>query len=339
MWTPEPTLRRLAALAVLAVGIIATIATDTPALRYASVGNSRACSARQVLGTPKEVDVLLFGTSRVRRGIAPEEVSGALPHDLADVFNLGRPGIGNRRPAIILRDLLEEGIRPKVVIVEIRVRNLRFRKNSRPLNLESDTGFLKWSDVPTAAVQWEMPYPARWIASGHSALVKLASGLELMLDGTLGEIDEAFKEPAPAVCFAPGPAKAHKRQDAEKAALLAAVLAKDAAHFSRYDDIGVDFTTNAGRSELTQIVALRELSKQYGFRLAVIQVPEYTQLPYSERAKAAVLEVVPEFRFPPDDFFRLDASFFFDTNHLYGEGRVMFSRWIAEVAAQEAARP
>jgi hypothetical protein len=97
---------RLGLLLVVCLGFAGFVLTDDAILRYASLGNSQHCLFR-LAARLDDAEVVILGSSRVRRGIDPDQLAERLGKNPQRVVNFGAPGQSFARSYVIARDLLE----------------------------------------------------------------------------------------------------------------------------------------------------------------------------------------------------------------------------------------
>lgn len=314
------------------------IATDSEAIRYSGVSNARLCAARQMLGVPLDADVLLLGSSRIRRGFSAETVMDASGGAIASAYNLARPDRGILRDVVMLRDLLERGARPRMVVFEIPIDEFQSPPQDDPTALRlTNASFLRWSDIPQATDVWDVPGQPPLAVAGNLALNKLSLGLELALDGTVASVLTAPAGPIQRACLVPRFDKVDKQGERKKQKLLEEVLATNPNHFEAMDDRDVRFEGYEAAAQMRALAMVRSYAQKYGFKLVLTRLPGFTQQPHSARVKSAILEILPEYRFPPDPLYRLDETYFSDEHHVSPAGRQLMSRWLAELLVAETA--
>ena len=172
--------RSLVAVAIMLAGTAAIWATDLPAIRYGTPSGDRVCASHQMMALPRDPDLLLIGSSRVRSGYWPKVIVEESKGMLKSVYNLGRSGSSVDRTIAILSELLEQGVRPKVVMVEVVLERLGTRRS--PTFLEQ-AGFVRFADVPAVADRWDAPNRLPLVNEANIVFAKMSNGLELMAGG------------------------------------------------------------------------------------------------------------------------------------------------------------
>jgi hypothetical protein len=113
----------LAFLAAVHVGFALFIALVRPGLRDPEFAGRFLLLRQRVRETPDRPLVLVLGSSRVLCAVTTDALPPAAGKDPL-LFNMGLRGAGPVNELICLRNLLDEGIRPRAVVIEILPRVL-----------------------------------------------------------------------------------------------------------------------------------------------------------------------------------------------------------------------
>jgi hypothetical protein len=106
--------------------------------------------------------VVAFGSSRTQMGLSPRDLGPGAP----TVFNFGQAGAGPIQTLLNLRRVLDGGIRPDAVLVEIMPATLAYAGNTESFYHESLVR-LDRADLRRLAPYCAAPdsFPARWVAA------------------------------------------------------------------------------------------------------------------------------------------------------------------------------
>ncbi len=337
MWPLDRLLRSLAAVCIIIVGTVAVAGFDHAAVRYPAVSvNARSCVFGQMMGMPEDAAVLLFGTSRVDRGLLPDVMSEELGDGEA-VYNLGRPDGHMYRHVLMLRDLLERGVRPKVVVFELEIANF-FAHGDQAVAHYPYAATLKWADIRQAADRWLLPRRLPLVSEGQIALSKLSDGIELTIGRAPFDALAAAGKPAAVRCVLRSFYKVTEGGERQKAEAYAAVMAAHPEWPNAWGNATPVWTTMPAISELETARAVEKLAGQYGFQLILFRMPPYAGLAPSAALRSQMAQEIPEFVFASDELYRLPPEDFMDAHHLSRSGAAKVSRWLASYVKQVESR-
>jgi hypothetical protein len=308
--------------------------SNQPRFRHGFVAEIQTCSVLQLAQLPKGADFLAIGSSRVLMGLQPETVEAASAGHVLNVYNLGRVRRSIERSYSIFRDLLEAGLRPRYVFLEVSQDRLAARSRDE-LPLPRDAAFLRYGD----AFHYLEALPGiPWVERVHFAvrhiIRKMDMSIRHVFSGAALEHSLIQQDSAPKVCrgdesflVAPG----HARAIAHQKRIFQA----------RHGDlsIAVDDSFRTGRSQRTDvelyfIELVRELARQHDVTLLVGMYWRAFQPPLSERALVELRELVPELVYPPPELVRSSWDGFVDKGHMDAPARHLYSEWLGQLLAQ-----
>lgn len=330
-------LRKLAAGLVFLGGVAVVAAADLPAVRFASVGNSHVCLARQMLDLPSKIDVVFLGSSRIRRGLKPETFVEATGGEYETVYNLGRPSRLILRSESIITHLVETGRAPKVVVLEVDLDEIRFGSPGPRQWNRTEPGHLTYAELLAAL---PADTESRWHLIVDGIRHKLAISVARHFSGiTTRVLLSASDKPAPHVCWRNSFDKDDDRRRRHRA------QAEDASR-QMFGD-GPDATdgrfanerTPKAQVELAVLDRIRQRLDAAGTRLVVIRPMGYADPPLAPAVIDKVTALIPEFRAPPDALARQLSRLVIDKNHFGPEGRGLYTRWLAGVVLAEMETP
>lgn len=329
------------AVLVLCTGSVLLAVPERAEVRYAGPGDAGACLARQVIHLPEETEVLVLGSSRIRRAVSPEQFGTALGAD-GPVYNLGRPGLSTAREYVLLRDLYAAGYRPRVVVLEAALDVLRGaydlgKTDTRWSWVQTTASFMTYGDhfnLPAGASDAGVLGYTGLVASGLSK--KIRTGVSLNLSGRVK--DASLNGSAPeTVCMLPhfdNPgARLQERNAARKASERARIEAVVGPLETSHDGRYAPRNNGPTRAELFYLEKIRELTVAYGSALYVVRLHSYGRAPYSAEVTAALSAKVPEVLVPPDAVILSTNANFMDKTHMGSEARQEYTAWLASAIA------
>ncbi|WP_095590591.1 hypothetical protein [Actibacterium ureilyticum] len=334
-------LRTAAALGILCVCIALPLSIDRPEIRFGSAGNSQKCLANQIINMPTDVNILLLGSSRMRRGLDPEQLSKSIAQN-PKVYNLGRPGFSASRSYVMLRELFDSGIRPSLLVVEAETEALRgalnTKKYARPFTWRADTSsvfsFKDHLTFPVAIA--ETGYLGWSFIVGNGLLSKIERGLALKLADDIFETDPS--QPAKTVCMREtfdNPTPVGIARAERKKARIEKILNKQFDDLDHEFDDRFNFEDNSfSRAEFHYLQKIRELAQQYDAALIVIRPHHYRSPPPDDNVRAKLTHLIPEYLAPPEQVYRQTAREFMDRSHLNPKGREIYTRWLSQEIAK-----
>jgi hypothetical protein len=316
---------RLWPIVLLAAGLFFLLYIDAPNMRHAAVLGLGNCSVQQYYGIPANPDFLALGSSRVRQGIAPEEIGAESNGRLTRNYNLGRSGLSSPRDYIVLRDLLERGVRPRAVYFELDLNALLRSTDVRLLRVPQYVALLKYSDL--YLLQKAQPN----MNSVERAQLTALTGLEKLRGAIV-----AFASGAPFGSAIPvGQAPHHCRPQDVTAPGIGQRLR---AHIKRAQEPETDrqmlqLTPDSAeaRQVLFFLAGVRALCQQYGIALVVARPGAIGEPGLGAADEAAVKALAPEFVQPPRELAREIWADFDDETHMGSAARVRYTRWLAKV--------
>lgn len=192
-------LRRLGAALAALTGVMLIVTADWPEVRFASIGNSQDCAARQLIDLPQQIDVAVLGSSRIRRGVAPDQLSEELGPGLSAAYNFGRPGRQIRRSESNISYLLDTGRTPKVVVLEADIDLFRLEDEGKWNLPDAEAGYLKYSELfNLVPPDLQHEYGNLW---AKAIKAKIGQTVALHLSGLTTKVLRAHRIPDHAVCW------------------------------------------------------------------------------------------------------------------------------------------
>ncbi|MEM8659872.1 MAG: hypothetical protein AAGF35_03205 [Pseudomonadota bacterium] len=265
----------------------------------------------------------------MQRGVSPETIEQELSVPPGTVFNLAYPGRAMIRSWVTLRDLIERGIEPQVVVLEVDTNLIR--------GLRKGKGASAW--WPGSAPTWmtfEDIY-SHWKALGYNTPSisqalhkKLTDGLVLNLSGHFRNSFTALGTEPKRRCAGELIDKPTKKKRARKNRKERALASDPNYQASEFDDRLGDSILKQKDIELFYLERIRKLVSGYGGTLLVIRPYGYLDKPLSPRVLQLVQSDIPEYRSPPKKFVSANNRHFIDTNHYDPKGRSNFSVWLAK---------
>jgi hypothetical protein len=332
-------LRKLAAALVFLAGLGVIALADLPFVRHASVGNSHVCSVQQFTTLPQHLDVVVLGSSRMRRGVDPAAIAAASGGRYSAVYNLARPGRNTLRDAAIVDELLASGHTIGVLVVEADMDTLRRGQRGAWSWRPGGAGFVTWGDIlahtPRTLNNGKQVDP-RLVLDGLRE--KLEQGILLV---TTGIAEAAFTQRTDAqipVCW-------RDDFDTDRPGLGRLRLGALAHNRELYGDPLTAYDTTfkrirgtRARVELQMLSRIRRDAEREHIEMIVVRPQGYMDPALAPEVVERLQRLVPEFRYPPEPLVRAMATTHMDANHFGPEGRAIFSRWIAETALAEPSR-
>lgn len=327
-------LRRLGAALAALTGVMLIVSADWPAVRFASVGNSQDCAARQLIDLPQQIDVAVLGSSRIRRGISPDQLSEELGQGLSGVYNFGRPGRQIRRSESNISYLLDTGRTPKVVVLEADIDLFRFEGSGKWNLPDPEAGYLKYSELfNLVPPDLEQDYGNLW---SKAIKAKIGQTVALHVTGLTTKVQRARRIPNHTVCWM----NRYDRETDTKRLSRERKAEEMTAQFGNvetaFDDRFIGADSVAAQMELASIERVRARLGAVGARLIVIRPNGYSEPPLSDAVVQKLQALIPEFVVPPTDLTRTLGKTNIDEAHFGLEGRTLFTHWLAGVIKQEA---
>lgn len=331
-----------AALAAVALAVAALVwQFDSLTIRVSALGNSHDCYLKLARDMPSRVDVLLIGSSRVRRGIVPEllgELLGSAKQPLT-VVNWGRPF---RDPDLDLAlfDTLTRDSTVTLAAIEVNVGERRpiERLTNKTRSASAAPILARFDFLFTRFVTVEgMGLVERLYELVSALRLKIEGASRILLTGRVGEKGdrtgaEAFDDSRPGICWltqwnSPS-ADSSKPPQKRRAAF-------EARHGTWFADgyEEVSFLSDAvwARTVLT-LKEIVHLANARGIDVVFFYQPEYFVWPPSPQFSVAFEKAIGAPLFVPDKSIlnRLQDGGFKDASHLTARGREITTRWLAD---------
>ncbi len=313
--------------------------SDQPRFRHAFVAELQTCSVHQLAHLPESTDFVALGSSRVLMGFDPEaleQASGGLVHH---AYNLGRVRRSVERSYRILRDVVDAGIRPQFVLVELSQDRLSGRAQGRLPVLRS-AGFMRYSDA--------------WMYLQAVPSMPLLERLHFVVLNQLRKLDSSVKHALSAQAwkhvFGSAPQAADKVCLGDASFLTApdherAIAHQKRIYQQRFGDLGTAFDDTfrwraSARTEveLYFLQRMRALAAKHGMTVLVGVHWRAFQPPLSPRAIDEIRSRIPEFVYPPAEVVRSSWAGFVDKGHMDAPARRLYSEWLGSVLTDIAAR-
>lgn len=330
-----PSLRHWPALIVLC-GLLLFVFLDSPLVRHAAVLGLGHCSLQQYAGAPLAPDFLAFGSSRVRHGISPEEINRASHGRLSNNYNIGRAKLSAMRDYLLLRDLVDRGVRPRVVFVELDLDALRPQSGVQPIRLPPHAAMLKYSDLGLLQQAYpDLDVSTRARLTVLEALSKVQGALAALVTGAplRALLDE--QAPAPRDCRARKPMRWGLKYWERRLGRPAADGEPPNPLETRPFQVSPD--SPAARQVLFFMARIRELCRQHGIGLVVARHGAIYEPALTPSAVEEVRLLVPEFIQPPPELVRRTWAGFDDRAHMGHDARMLYSHWLTSQLLERAA--
>ena len=310
--------------------------TDHRLFRHSLVGEFAACAVRQTGRLPSRPNLLILGSSRALLGVDPDLLESASGMTGRGVYNLGRVSRSQNRNHRFFQDLVNAGVRPRILVVEIGLEQLGAQSTSLP-----DLGYrgiLTYGDLFMRLTGTERVSLLRKVHHGASAvLIKLKTSLVHLFSGNAikkylsardGEADRRCLDGTD--LFEGGnPARDLERQRAAYEQKFGPL------HVAEDDGFYVGRSPRAD-IELHHLSRIRDLARQHEIELLFVHLGRAFQPPLSQEAARRLKDAVPELLLPPAELVRQSWSYFLDRTHLNPQGAELYSSWLADVLVERA---
>jgi hypothetical protein len=312
--------------------------SDQPEFRYNFVGNSQECSVGQILGVKdKTLDFVALGSSRIRRGLSPEDIELASHGDIRFAVNFGRPGRSIARSYQMLEDVLVKKGRIKYAIVEFDLARLLDEPNMQSYKFETNhDNFLEYTTL-LSRINFNPSEPLwrRVHASVKSIFIKLRTSLIYFISGKISINGSSKGNRFEKVCWLPN----FDEQSPQKKYALEEKRVRMEGGYGPglYTTATADFNLNDEVSrnlkffslELYYMNKIIRLANKHSFKVYFTQLPSSYDPPLSRKAILNIKALVPNFFYPREDLIRANMTFFNDINHMDKHSRKAYSQWIA----------
>lgn len=325
-------LRSLAAIAIIAACIAFLVLINQPIVRYMGVGNSRVCSAQQMLNLPDKIDLVTIGSSRIRQGFSPKSIQEASGGRINVVYNLGRPQRNISRSYYILKDLVDRDIEIKTAVVEADIEALQGSHARK--NVLNKVNIYLWPTY-SQVIDYETRFGRGFADYVRGFSDKIRQNLVIAAVGEVWASYRDSNEPAPLVCakrteVTTNPNNKSKQQQ-RKERLTARFGDPDQSFNEEFKAVDTQHT----QIELYFLDQIRQLADGAGINLVFVRPFGYYDRPLSPDVIAKLQEIVPEYRYPPAQFVRDNNENFADGAHLNDVGRNNYSTWLAQALLAE----
>ena len=340
-------LRAAAAGLIFALGVGVIAMADRPVIRYGSAGNAEECLAHQILHLPAETNVILLGSSRIRRGVSPDLLQEILgePHP---VYNLGRPGVSTARNYVLLRELYAQGHRPEIVVMESALELVRGAydvtkaRNAWPWQTDTASVFSFADHLQFPAIASDAGLMGQLGLISHGLSKKVAESTARYLSGEA--VDAELRREAPeTVCMLPQfddpKPKDIARQIERKAEEKARLEAQFGDSATSVDDRFNYGEIGAQRLEIYYLEKVRALAEAHGSQLYVVRLHSYLRPPYTPEVTQQMQALIPEALIPDADVIRQTSENFIDRTHLGPEARAIYTTWLGGAIRERQDKP
>jgi len=308
--------------AVLLAALAFLLCLDLAPVRHAVVVGMGDCAVRQFVHLPGHVDMMALGSSRVRAAVSTQAIAAASGGVMSANFNLGRSGLSAMRSYVTLRDTLDRGVRPRVVVLEIDLDALQRRDADGRVRLPLHAAIMRWHDIGLLLdLHSDLSTVERWRLVLLAAAAKVRGAIIPMLGGAPVTGQLGIDAPV-ADCQAGLDAEqarqgvtelAERRRTAQAALREIALAPADAP---------------ARREELFFVERVRALCLAHGIGLVVVRPGAAYEPVLSPRALADVRALVPEFDEPPAALVQAAWAEFLDASHMGPGARERYSVWL-----------
>lgn len=315
-------------LIILAFSFLSSL--DSILVRHAAVIGMAKCSVEQVVNMPSQVDLLALGSSRVLEGISTSTIEAASHGTIRRSFNLGRTDLSALRSYVILRDILERGIKPTIVFVEVNINALMDGGSQDQVKIPPHSAIMKFSDIGVLVeshkelgnVELHRLKVLAIFEKVRGSIIPILSGVPVLAWLRAG------KQPI-SDCMDTYSEKQLRigQEQLEKHRL--AYLSTHRVGKPIETDYRPRATVSASwRQELFFLEKIRALCQARGIALVVSRHWRAYEPPLSDSALAEIKTLIPEFEYPPKDLIRHTWAYFRDVAHMGPKAREIYSEWL-----------
>lgn len=322
----------LAGLVGVLAGVVVLVAwSDQPRVRYATL----KCQYRLVYNERGPVDVVIVGTSRTRHGVSgevvAEELAGAAGEPV--VLNLGRGFRGTQQMLQMVRDVADErGIRGAIVVEYSREDDLD-PSMQRYYDYHPEHAAMVPFDRLMEEVETTPREPA--YLRLRDQLGRVVTRVDYALDRVITGRSDRNREVPLAEREVGGSGSCSGKDFRPKPDALARWAERSVPAGMTWRDLepaAWALDSINGDSQREAIHELVRLGDELGVPVYFTLMPRYVD-PVVDPAFPAAFEAefgAPLLVVPPDLLERLYDGGYSDPNHLYGPGRELYSRWLAQ---------
>ena len=325
-----------AVMLVLSVAALFLLLGNFKPFRIAAIANSRLCFTALYDRLPS-AQIVMLGSSRMRRGIDPDQLAAELSLDPVTVINFGMPHGSSGRNHIFATEIMERAPRLQTLLVEVRYKPISNAKDSY-------ADYIYWGGFPAVASIGELwtdieSKPSQSTVMGyrdflHAVINKVELGLESIHSGRIIDVmisdDTGLRNN---VCWQDRFGNPDK--------ISGKGLKKEKQEFYKkhenwfdegYADLSVLFESPAMERERFYLKKTAEDAKARGISVYFVLQPTYYNWPPSPEFKQ---QFEYEFGAPlivPDKSKMkelIDAGFQ-DYSHLFNESRQIFTDFVVD---------
>lgn len=293
--------------------------------------NEYLCYAPQIVNLPKDVDFVVIGSSRVRVAIDPELLQEKT-QTIDEAYNLAMGGSNSMRNYSWVNGILESGIRPKYIYLEIDLREFsgaRTKDKWWPSGWDIMSRYTDFFDLVN--VRQNSMVKTFYIVQAR-VIRKLDSDISLLTQGrfwkglqAIGRSPEAPRACVPEKFNKPSPKRSRRGMKRTK------------KKFEKYENKSGQpfrkFKFSAERwdaqQQLYHLEKIRQLANKHEFELIVSRPWESYERPLSPKDRAMIQAVIPEFVFPPTKVVKNTWPHFLDVHHMTYEGGDIYTTWLS----------
>jgi len=322
------------------------IVADSTNIRFGMFGSSSHCYYRLATNFPANLDLLLIGSSRTRRGIIPDRLGELLSSDgkAASVVNFGHP-YADVALDLYLLDSLTRDHRVRRVLIEAYLDDGANGYSAQ--SMEEFASMLSYRRIVQSLHDDTQPVPSRIYTFLNQLKIKITRSLQITLSGrvlkTLYDHDE-IDWSRTNICWTKKLERAEKSEKkpkyvAEMKADRREFLSKHSGWFDKGYYQPALFTSSDNSWYVAALRKIVGLAKRRNIEIIFYYLPGYYDWPPSPAfAKEFQQRIGAPIVYPDKSLLRqLQDNGYQDSSHLTPAGREAFTPWLA-TSVQNAGR-
>ena len=323
-------------LIVSSIFIASLVLFDTTKFNSTMEANTASCFSNQEMNLPDSADVLFFGSSRTLLGIWPDVFEKQFGEHIENAYNMGRPLQNGGRNYHILEGLLEKGVRPKIVFVELNHRHFSDPGKTRDrFGHIFKTKHLSYKDLYHRAKIFEDEnFLSQYKLVTHQWYDKTSQALSNLLSGRFITIALEEERPADKICWRESfdkPVGKRGKQALEKRRIRVETRARKMPKI-------FDAEKYLLKHDIYYANKFRGLADEYGFDI-YFSVVMASYLPaYEQDYLDQIRQHIPEFIYPSPTFIKKNSARYKDAVHMNLEGREAYTKWLATEIKKESSK-
>jgi hypothetical protein len=337
---------------LLAVVAGVVMLLDSYAIRAGAFRNSKNCYYQLAQPLPRPTDVIIIGSSRMRRGIDPNLLASLLGVSKHHVVNLGHPGYHYDFDYALIESLLPRW-RFSLIIAEANF-DLTPKQVYSSGGIGYSPDFVHFASyhqiVASVSLASDRPLVLRAYDDIQLISLKIETALRFVLTGHLQEVlsptGEAGKMLRPNVCWSEGFDREVPRRAAEKVRQQKQALKEK--FFDEHDDWFEEgysdptlFQDKPGWNQRNYLKRTVRLAHENDVLIAFVNLPLYFAWPpgpaFVKQFRTAI--GAPLFVPSKELLYTFHAGGYHDRAHLLPPARAAFTLWLAQELSAEGLRP